>query len=122
MLVMIAIVAACAGCTGPSATVQPSLQPGPTVQPSQQPSAQSAANASVSLKNFAFSPAEVTIATHGNVTWTNDDGFEHTITFTAEPAHALEAGKSYTRVFDAPGIYDYICSIHPSMKGKVIVV
>lgn len=64
----------------------------------------------------------VTIAAHGDVTWTNEDKFEHTIMFTGEPARDLPAGNSYVRTFDAPGTYDYICSIHPSMKGKVIVI
>jgi plastocyanin len=33
----------------------------------------------------------------------------------------ISRGQSKTLSFAESGIYDYICSIHPSMKGKIVV-
>ena len=81
---------------------------------------------SISIKNFAFSPVTLMVKTGTSVTWTNDDGASHAIvsdpgtpvTFTSD---SLANGASYTFTFTQPGTYTYHCSIHPSMKGTIIV-
>lgn len=126
VVLLIAPVMVLAGCASPTAPT-PSVSPSPLLSASPAVSAgitsqpAPVTGASVSIKNFAFSPDTVAIAVHGNVTWINDDGFTHTVTFTGEPAQSVGSGASYTREFDAPGTYNYVCSIHPSMKGQVIV-
>jgi YVTN family beta-propeller protein len=90
----------------------------------QQTSAQaSAAGANVSIANFAFGPQTLTAKAGASVTWSNDDGSAHTVTFRdgSDGAKSLAPEQKFTRVFDRPGTYEYFCSFHPYMTGRVIV-
>jgi plastocyanin len=58
-----------------------------------------------------------------SITWSNDDGSPHTVTFKDGSAgsDALSPGQMFTRRFDRPGTYDYFCSFHPYMTASVTV-
>jgi YVTN family beta-propeller protein len=77
----------------------------------------------VSITGFAFGPQSLTIRVGDSITWSNDDGPSHTVTFKdgSPGAKSLAPGQTFTRVFDKAGTYDYFCSFHPYMTGKVIV-
>jgi len=77
----------------------------------------------ISIINFQFTPAEVTIAPGESVTWVNDDGAPHGLEYNdgSSGKDLLLPGESYNRRFDQPGTYDYNCSVHPYMTGRVIV-
>jgi len=80
----------------------------------------------VVIKNFAFDPSQLTVKTGTVVKWVNQDGAPHTIVSdTGSPAafssDSLSSGASYTFTFTQPGTYTYHCSIHPSMKGTIMV-
>jgi plastocyanin len=80
----------------------------------------------IAIKNFAFNPSSLTVKTGTVVTWLNQDGVPHIIVSdTGSPAafssDSLSSGASYTFTFTQPGTYTYHCSIHPSMKGTIIV-
>ena len=79
--------------------------------------------AKVSIANFAFTPGEITIAPGETVTWTNDDGAPHGLEYNdgAKGVDPLLPGSSFTRRFDQPGTYEYNCSVHPYMTGRVVV-
>lgn len=83
------------------------------------------AGKSVSIQGFAFSPANITIARGGKVTFTNNDSVAHNITFntTIYPASPLNPGASVTIDTSKfpPGTYNYYCSIHRSMTGTITV-
>jgi plastocyanin len=79
--------------------------------------------AAVSIKDFTFSPRAVTVKVGTQVTWTNGDPFAHSIksadgTFNSSP---LDQGKTFQAVFSKAGTFAYICGIHNSMTGMVIV-
>lgn len=78
---------------------------------------------SVSIGNFTFTPAEITVAPGTAVTWTNEDDIPHAVAATGKAfrSKALDTGDHYSFTFTAPGTYDYFCSLHPHMQGKVIV-
>jgi YVTN family beta-propeller protein len=80
-------------------------------------------DARVSIANFAFSPGELKIAAGARVTWTNDDGAPHGLVHKdgAPGANLMLPGASATRVYDAPGTFDYVCAVHPYMTGRVVV-
>jgi plastocyanin len=81
-----------------------------------------AADESVAIAGFAFSPATVTISMGDSVTWTNQDGTAHTATASGTfDSGNLAGGASYTATFSTAGTYDYLCSIHPTMTGRVVV-
>jgi plastocyanin len=88
-------------------------------------SAATAANKAVkiSIADFQFTPAEITIATGESVTWINNDGAPHGLEFSdgSSGNDLLLPGASYSRRFDKPGTYEYNCSVHPYMTGRVIV-
>ena len=79
--------------------------------------------AKVSIANFAFAPAEITIAPGESVSWTNDDGAPHGLEYDdgAKGIDPLLPGASFSRRFDQPGTYNYNCSVHPYMTGRVTV-
>ena len=75
------------------------------------------------IKGFSFQPPTITVPVGGSVTWTNHDGEPHTVTgidgsFRSE---ALDEDDTFTFKFTKPGVYQYICTIHPRMRGMVIV-
>ena len=78
---------------------------------------------SVEIADFAFSPPTLTIAAGESVTWTNSDQVVHTATSTsgAFDSGDLDPGESYTFTFTTPGTYDYLCTPHPSMTGRIVV-
>jgi plastocyanin len=77
----------------------------------------------VNIKNFAFSPATITVTTGSTVMWTNDDSIQHDITFDGGTivSSVLNHNDTFSHTFTTAGTYHYICSIHPFMHGTVIV-
>ena len=75
------------------------------------------------IKNFAFSPATVTVNAGSTVVWTNDDSIQHDITFNGGgiASSVLNHNDTFSHTFPTAGTYHYICSIHPFMHGTVIV-
>lgn len=78
------------------------------------------------IKNFAFSPANLTVAPGATVTVRNDDSATHTVTATGSSKRFdtgdIAPGASAT--FTAPsaaGSYAYICQIHQFMHGTLVV-
>jgi len=87
------------------------------------PLGQPQAPVSVSIQNFAFSPATITVPVGTTVTWTNKDSVAHTVTSRngTFDSGTLHQGDTFQFTFNSPGTYDYYCTIHPSMTGRVIV-
>ena len=79
----------------------------------------------VSIDNFAFTPAEITVSAGTTVTWLNRDDIPHTITDAGDPrafkSSPLDTGDSFSHTFALPGAYHYFCSLHAHMQGTVIV-
>jgi plastocyanin len=77
----------------------------------------------VEVKNFSFSPMDLTVTAGTTVTWKFDDSAQHTVkasdgSFTSP---ALSNGKTFSFKFTKPGKYSYICSIHQYMTGTITV-
>lgn len=95
-----------------------------TSTPTEQPA--SAEINKITAQNFAFSPAVVTVKMGTTVTWTNEDSAPHTVADKPNgdmfKSNTLNQGQSYSFTFNKAGEYDYFCTIHPNMTGKVIVM
>jgi len=78
---------------------------------------------SVAIQNYAFNPSTLTIQKGANVTWTNYDSVQHTVVSDsgAFSSPLLSKGDTYTHQFNSTGSFPYYCSIHPYMKGTVVV-
>jgi len=72
-----------------------------------------------------FSPSSITVVVgiNNTVTWTNDDVGTHTVTADNEAFDSgyMDPGQSWNYTFTTPGTYTYHCTLHPWMKGTVIV-
>jgi plastocyanin len=84
----------------------------------------------ITIKDFAFSPASVTVPAGTTVTWTNQDSVPHTIVNDFNPLFSqgamftssqLQTGQSFSFTFKDPGTFGYHCGIHTYMKGTVTV-
>lgn len=84
-------------------------------------SASSNDSSSVSIENFKFVPAELTVKAGTTVVWTNNDSAGHDIKADEFVSPMMAQGETYSHTFTVKGTYDYICGVHPSMKGKIIV-
>lgn len=77
----------------------------------------------VTIQNFVFSPASVTVPAGTTVTWTNLDTAPHQVASDTQAfsSIALGQGGKYSFTFTTPGTYPYHCSIHTFMKGTITV-
>ncbi len=77
----------------------------------------------VTIADFAFDAPTVDVTTGSTLTWTNADGFAHSVVSSdgSFESERLATGASFTHTFDAAGSFTYICGIHPSMTGTVVV-
>ena len=90
----------------------------------------------VSIRDFYFETSQLIIEPGTTVRWVNEGTTQHTV-FATSPAGAflsetLNPGESFTHTFPQrfprrspdstvqPETYQYICKIHPEMKGSVI--
>lgn len=81
------------------------------------------AKADVTISGFAFGPSKTTVDAGKSVTWTNGDDSPHQITVvsTKERSPVLTKGQSATIKFTSAGTFEYMCGLHPAMKGTVEV-
>jgi plastocyanin len=137
-----------AGCSSPPTSSSPSatlqtvggatpgmpgmggMPPMPNAPGGTSPSAASAtgsaapvAGDAVSIDNFAFVPATLTVPVGSTVTWTNHDEEPHTVAASDGSFHSPGMGSqaSYSHTFPTAGRFDYVCSIHPFMHATVVV-
>lgn len=76
----------------------------------------------VNISNFSFNPASITVKAGSVITFTNNDSVTHTVTADdGKFSQEVNTGKTTTITISDPGIYNYYCSIHPPMKGTIIV-
>lgn len=77
----------------------------------------------VVIKNYAYSPAQVTVKPGTKLVFINRDGTAHTATSTSPPLDtgSIQPGGQATVTVRAPGTYHYICQFHPFMHGTIRV-
>ncbi len=103
-----------AASPAPAATAVPSATPATAASP--------VATTSVDIANFAFKPAIITVKAGSTVTWTNGDQDAHTVAIAGLPVSSpLQMGDKYSHTFGQAGTFSYACSVHPFMKGMVVV-
>ncbi len=110
------------GMPGMSGMPPMSGPPAGTSAPATGTAAPVAGNA-VSIDNFAFVPATLTVPAGSTVTWTNHDEEPHTVAASDGSFHSPGMGSqgTYSHTFATAGKFDYVCSIHPFMHATVVV-
>ncbi len=103
--------------SGASATATGTRQPDTTATPAGE-------SAEVTIENFAFNPAALTVAVGTTVSWVNQDTAAHRMVATTAGgfnAGTAKQGESVSATFDAAGVFPYICEFHPQMAGTITV-
>ena len=87
------------------------------------PPAYAEAANTVVMKNFDFSPMSLTVPAGTTVTWKNLDGEPHTVTSLTGlfRSGGLDQNDAFTFKFTKPGVYQYLCTIHPKMMASITV-
>jgi plastocyanin len=77
----------------------------------------------ISVVDFAFEPAALTVPVGATVTWTNDGSRPHTVTADdgSFDSGRLDPGEQFRQTFDQPGTFSYHCGFHPEMQGSIAV-
>ena len=79
----------------------------------------------VTIENFAFAPADLTVAAGTTVVWTNNDSAAHRVVATTAGgfnAGTVKQGETVSATFDTPGVFPYICEFHPAQMIGAITV
>ena len=80
-----------------------------------------AAPMQVSIAGFVFGPGKINVAPGQSVSWINTDDSPHQISVAGRKTDVMLRGQKAALSFDKEGLFDYICSLHPTMKGQVEV-
>ena len=76
----------------------------------------------VTIDNFPFTPAELTVKVGDTVTWTNHDDIPHTVVSAGKfRSKAMDTDNSFSFTLTSAGDYKYFCSLHPHMTGMIKV-
>jgi len=104
-------------------------EPAPAGGGAEEDAAPSGETVEVALKDIAFDPTSIEVATGGTVKWTNEDSVGHDVTKTGGPGPefssgdpgGLNQGDTYEETFTTAGKIDYVCTVHPNMKASITV-
>ena len=76
----------------------------------------------VAMDGTRFVPEILTVKRGDRIVWVNRDPFPHTATAGQTfDSKSIAAGESWTYVARTPGEFAYVCTLHPGMKGTLIV-
>lgn len=88
------------------------------------PARAAAAEETVAIVNSHYKPTPLMVSLGDTVTWVNEGFLLHNVTSTSGEfaSGTLRGGQRFSVRFTKPGTFDYVCTIHPGMSGKVIVM
>ena len=112
-LLLAAVALLLAGCGGSGASSSSSAT-----------AASSATPKAVTIKDYTFKPAKITVPAGTTVDFSNEDSTAHTATSTESgvfESGAIQPGKSGSVTLKKAGTFTYYCAFHPFMKGTIVV-
>lgn len=110
------LIATLAGCGGSGGGGSTPTTPTPPSNP--------VATTSVSMQSSAFTPPDIVVSPGAVVTFTNNDGINHNVTFSSTSIQSTATFNSGSRTVTMPtaaGTYSYTCTLHAGMNGTVKV-
>jgi plastocyanin len=77
----------------------------------------------VVIEAMQYTPQQITVKAGDTVVWTNKDFFPHTVTAEDRSFDSGEIATNRSWRFKArnKGTYPYVCTLHPTMKGSLVV-
>jgi plastocyanin len=117
LLMCAAALVACSGSGGSPAASTAASEAAPSEAPA------AGGGDAVTIQNFAFGPASLSVAAGTTVTWTNSDSAAHTATADdgTFDSSTIASGATFSQAFDTAGTFAYHCSLHPNMTGTIEV-
>jgi plastocyanin len=79
-------------------------------------------NHEIIISNNQFIPSSITIQKGDSIRWINRDNITHSIYNTEFDSKILKKYEEFKQSFHKSGKYEYICQIHPNLKGSIIVL
>jgi plastocyanin len=79
---------------------------------------------SVSIEDFTYEPASITVPQGTKLAFTNHDSSPHTATSTESGAFesgTIKEDQTGSITLEEPGTFSYYCAFHPFMKGTIVV-
>ena len=76
---------------------------------------------SIAVRDFEFAPVDFEAKAGEPVKWENEGEQIHNVKGKGFFSRAIAAGDVYEFTFEKKGSYDYVCTLHPQMKGTVVV-
>ncbi len=94
-----------------------------TLSLAQSPASSPAPSTTVTIDNFTFSPMTIEVQRGATIKWINKDDIPHVVASTVGTfkSRAIDTDGSFVFTFTEPGTYEYYCSVHPKMTGKIVV-
>lgn len=77
---------------------------------------------SIPIAQYQYQPASMTVRVGDVVTWTNQDQAPHDVVAGTFRSPMLSTGQSWSYTFTQPGTFDYVCSVHPDMRARILVL
>lgn len=106
---------------GRQMTQQPDKQQPSTQKSITQPNAIENKSITINIQNFAYDPPTITVKQGTTVTWINNDSVIHDVKSDTFASQALKRGDKFEYTFDKKSTFEYLCTYHPAMTGKIIV-
>ena len=77
----------------------------------------------IEIDNFKFGMVSLEVAAGTTVTWTNRDDVPHTVVSSTKvfKSPPLDTGEAFSYTFKEAGTFEYFCSMHPRMTGRIVV-
>lgn len=77
----------------------------------------------VVIEAMQFSPSHLEVKVGDTVIWKNQDPFPHTATSGKNgfDSKTIPAGQTWKFIAKKPGIFPYLCTLHETMKGTLVV-
>lgn len=112
-VLVVAALALCGRCVTSVSTEVP-RQPGSDAAPSP--------GATISITADGYTPRTLSVTVGSTVRWTNVDTTAHNVGGSGLVSGVLEPDGGYSHRFEVPGIYQYICTLHPEAEGGSVEV
>ncbi len=117
-----------AGCGSNTTTSTPPTTTAAATSPgtaAASPTSPQPASVTVHVEDMKFSPDTVTVQAGDTVTWKFSDKVPHAVQGIGDAAMGINSpiftGGEWSHTFAVPGVYRYLCPLHPEMRGTVTV-
>lgn len=79
----------------------------------------------IDIRAMQFAPAELEVAVGDTIVWTNSDVLPHTVTSSSPSvatfdSHQVASKQQWRYQVTTAGEHTYVCTYHPTMRGKLV--